>query len=94
MCSIMPVELLKRQFLQHVEVERLRLPSNDVLRSPGTQMQIYDSMFSKSALSYPPSHRYQYRVLKRLVSAMEQAIADPEEDVWLYSLSDSTVTSP
>lgn len=81
MCSILPVELLRRQYLQHVDPDSLQLPSPDVLRLPETQKEIYDTMFSQSALTYPLPSRYQFRVLKRLIGMMEQAIEDPEEDV-------------
>lgn len=81
MYYISPLELLKRQYLQQVNPDKIRLPSIDVLRLPKTQEQIFNLLFANGALNYPPPDRYQYRVLKRLINAMEQAIDDPEEDV-------------
>ena len=91
MCPPLPVELLRRQYLQHIDPDSLRLPSLDALRLPETQKQIYNTMFSQSALSYPLPNRYQYRVLKRLIGMMEQAIEDPDEDVLLSLLSGFTL---
>ena len=77
----MPVELLKRQYLQLIDPEGLTLPRREVLRLPETQVQIYNDMFDESRLAYAPPERYRFRVLKRLVKALEDAIEDPEEDV-------------
>lgn len=78
---IVPVELLKRQYLQLIDPEGLTLPRREVLRLPETQVQIYNDMFDESRLAYAPPERYRFRVLKRLVKALEDAIEDPEEDV-------------
>lgn len=77
---IVPVELLKRQYLQLIDPEGLTLPRREVLRLPETQVQIYNDMFDESRLAYAPPERYRFRVLKRLVKALEDAIEDPEED--------------
>ena len=81
---ITPVELLKRQFLQLVDPEELTLPCKELLRLPDTQAQIYSDLFDASRIFYVPPERYQFRVLKKLVKALEDAIEDPEEDVGLY----------
>lgn len=75
------VELLKRQYLQLVDPDQLSLPSFPALRLPDVQAQIYKSMFVNSTHTYTPPERYQYRVLKRLINQLEQAIQDPDEDV-------------
>lgn len=76
-----PVELLKRQYLQLIDPEQLELPCKELLRLPVTQARIFDEMFDESALVYSPPERYRFRVMKRLVNALEEAIEDPEEDV-------------
>ena len=86
---IAPVELLKRQYLQLTDPEELTLPRKEVLRLPDIQAQIYHDMFDESKIVYAPPERYRFRVLKRLVKALEDAIEDPEEDV---GLSFSTFT--
>lgn len=78
---IAPVELLKRQYLQLVDPEDLTLPSKQLLRLPDTQAQIYNDLFDESRINHAPPERYRFRVLKRLVKALEDAIEDPEEDV-------------
>ncbi len=78
---ITPVELLKRQYLQLIDPEKLTLPRKDLLKLPDTQAHIYNDMFDESRITYMPPERYRFRVLKRLVKALEDAIEDPEEDV-------------
>lgn len=78
---IAPVKLLKRQYLQLLEPEALTLPYKELLRLPGTQAEIYTDMLDESKIKYAPPERYRFRVLKRLVKALEDAIEEPEEDV-------------
>ncbi|KAL2042081.1 hypothetical protein N7G274_005269 [Stereocaulon virgatum] len=75
-----PVELLKRQYLQLIDPERLELPCKKLLRMPLIQARIFDEILDESALIYLPPERYKSRVLKRLIKALEEAIEDPEED--------------
>ena len=81
MDRIGPVELLRRQYLQLIDPEQLTFPSNELLRLPDIQAQTFRSMFDDSAVPFAPPERYKFRVLKRLVNALEEAIVDPEEDV-------------
>ena len=81
MSTIAPVDLLKRQYVQLIDPEELALPRQEVLRLPDIQAQIYNDMFDESNIIYAPPERYRFRVLKRLVKALEDAIEDPEEDV-------------
>ena len=67
--------------MQLTDPEDLRFPSNDLLRLPDIQAQIYSSMFDEYSMTYAPPERYRFRVLRRLVKALENAIEDPEEDV-------------
>jgi protein-lysine N-methyltransferase EEF2KMT len=82
MGSIDPgVELLRRQFLQLQKPEDLTLPPPAVLKKPAIQAQIFSYLFREELISFPPPDRYRFRVLKRIVYELEQAITDPEEDV-------------
>lgn len=100
MNSIDPVELMKRQYLQLSDPDELGFPPQELLRWPGTQAQIYDAMFNESSSMYLPPKRYRFRVLKRIVSLLEQAIQDPEEDVgfcisyWFLLCNPNLVSSP
>ncbi|KAL6714062.1 hypothetical protein ACLMJK_008556 [Lecanora helva] len=80
MASLAPVELLRRQYLQLLDPEKLTMPSAELLRMPEIQAQMFDAMFKESGKMYLPPDRYRYRVLKRLVNALEDAIEDPDED--------------
>ena len=75
------LELLKRQYLQLVDPDRLTIPPVDVIRCPRVQAQMYEQLFKEDAVTYPPPARYQTLVLKKLVGLLETAFVDPEEDV-------------
>ncbi len=76
-----PVELLRREYFQCLDPESLTLPEADLLRLPETQNRIYHQMFDESSSRFAPPVRYRFRVLKKIISALERAIQDPEEDV-------------
>lgn len=80
------VELLKRQYLQLVDPSRLSLPSDPLLILPEVQAQIYTTLFQKASDVTPPD-RYRFRVLKRLIDCLEQAVQNPENDVRLFLFS-------
>ena len=75
------LELLRRQYLQLWEPDKLNLPSMDIIRLPEIQASIFESIFREDNLKYTPPDRYKIRVLKKLVDMIERAIVDPEEDV-------------
>ena len=79
-------ELMRRQYLQLVHPDDLSVPAVAALRLPEVQTLIYNTMFAELAHVHMPPKHYQYRVLKRLISRLEHAILDPEEDVG-FSLS-------
>ena len=82
MSSLSPqVELLRRQYLQLLDPSSLTIPAPNVLKQPEIQFQIFNSMFREESLPYPPPERYRARVLKILVTALEAAMVDPDEDV-------------
>jgi hypothetical protein len=75
------LEIFKRQYLQLVDIKDLRWPSRGILRLPTTQAWLFQELFSQAVAPYLPPERYQLRVLKRLLQAIEESIEDPEEDV-------------
>lgn len=76
------LELLRRQYLQLVDPGRLSLPSDPLMILPEVQAQIYTTMFQQASNITPPD-RYRFRVLKRLINRLEQAVQNPEDDVRL-----------
>lgn len=72
------LELFTRQVLQLVDPKELQWPSSDSLRSVVVQSRIYQKLFQSE---HPPPERYQLRVLKKLLSLIEESIVDPDEDV-------------
>lgn len=75
------LELLRRQYFQLWEPDKLTVPSMDIIKLPGVQASIFESMFKEKNLKFAPPDRYKLRVLKKLVDMIERAIVDPEEDV-------------
>lgn len=67
-----------------LEPDKLVMPSMEELRLPGIQAQIFAAMFDDDRLSFLPPVRYQYSVLKKIMSALEQSIVDPDEDVGFF----------
>jgi hypothetical protein len=75
------LEIFKRQYLQLVDIKDLRWPSRGVLRLATTQAWLFQELFNQAVAPYLPPERYQTRVLKQLLQAIEESIEDPEEDV-------------
>lgn len=77
--AIEQLERLCRQYLQlHQDLD---YPSSEYLRNDNFQQSLYQNLFAEGALKYPPSLRYQLRVLKELTKRIEQSIQDWEEEV-------------
>lgn len=79
--SLSSVELLRRQYLQLVDPEKLKIPAMETLRLPEAQAKIFDNLFNDKFRSFPSPNRYKFCILKRIVDAMHLSIVDPEEDV-------------
>lgn len=75
------LELLRRQYFQLWEPDKLTVPSMDIMRLPQVQASIFESLFEEKSTKFAPPDRYKFRVLKKLVDLIERAIVDPEEDV-------------
>ncbi|KAI9797181.1 MAG: hypothetical protein M1833_005590 [Piccolia ochrophora] len=74
------LELFRRQYLQLVELQALTFPNLEDLRDVDIQRALYESLFKPDSLQYAPPERYQIRVLKELISLIENSIVDPDED--------------
>lgn len=79
--AISSLQLLRRQYLQLVEVKSLAIPSTALLRELDVQEWIYANMFDDTSRQRLPAPRYRLRVLKSIAATIEQAIVDPDEDV-------------
>ena len=77
--------LFRRQYFQLFEPDFLAWPPKQLLRDPNAQEWLYRNLFNSELCPHLPSERYQLRVLKPLLAKIEQAIEDPEEDVYLDS---------
>ncbi|KAH3942489.1 hypothetical protein HBH53_185900 [Parastagonospora nodorum] len=74
------LRVLQRQYFQLVEPHQLRWPDDVTLKKPAVQTWLFSEMFDTERIKSPPPDRYQLRVLKLLISKLEGAIHDPEED--------------
>ncbi|OJD14442.1 hypothetical protein AJ78_05210 [Emergomyces pasteurianus Ep9510] len=83
------VDLLAAQYLQLLEPQRLSIPPKNVLIRPGVQQLIYQSMFDETHVWPIPPPGYRTRVLKILISKLEESISNPEEDEILDDLMTS-----
>ena len=84
------IEILYRQYLQQVELDKLSFPPNHVLMNPQIQSQMFRFMFTTHLMFpseyagskvYLPPISYQKRVLKELIRRMEAGIHNSGEDV-------------
>lgn len=73
--------LFRRQYLQLFQPDFLSWPPKELLRDVGVQTWLYNNLFNNEKYPRLPSERYQLRVLKPLLSKIEQSIENPEEDV-------------
>ncbi|KKK13272.1 hypothetical protein AOCH_002670 [Aspergillus ochraceoroseus] len=80
------ISLLTAQYSQQVDPPRLSIPHGRDLVSPTTQSAIYETMFDDTRTWPLPPVPYQTRVLKMILSRIEESICDPEEDEILDSL--------
>jgi len=79
------LRVLRRQYFQVVNLEGLKWPDANILKTSAVQTWIYENLFDLDTVKSRPPERYQFRVLKKLVSIIEGAIDDPEEDVCRFS---------
>jgi hypothetical protein len=93
--TILQLHMLRRQYFQLVEPHQLTWPEAATLKSTPVQAWLFGNMFDPEQIKSPPPDRYQLRVLKLLISKLERAIENPEEDVrppisslWNYNVID------
>lgn len=79
--TIQQLHVLQRQYFQLVEPQQLRWLDEIMLKKFNVQAWMFTNMFNTDRIKSPPPDRYQLRVLKLLISKLERAIDDPEEDV-------------
>ncbi|KAI5294522.1 hypothetical protein KEM52_003816 [Ascosphaera acerosa] len=83
------VKRMATQYFQLVELPHLSFPQSPSLMKPEVQQLIYESMFNEAACWPMPPVWYRSRVLKSLISRLEAAIIDPDED----EINDSLVAA-
>ncbi|KAK7566305.1 putative methyltransferase-domain-containing protein [Phyllosticta paracitricarpa] len=74
------LQIFCRQYLQLVDADALTWPSSELLKKPNVQQWLFEHMFDLDSNRFLPPERYQARVLKKLMTRIEEAIEDPEED--------------
>lgn len=74
------LRLFRRQYLQLFEPDFLAWPPPQLLRRGDAQAWLFRNLFDEARNPRLPPERYQLRVLRPLVSRIEKAILDPDED--------------
>ncbi|KAJ5213081.1 hypothetical protein N7449_000250, partial [Penicillium cf. viridicatum] len=74
------IDKLAAQYFQLVELQNLALPPGPVLIQPAVQAALYERMFNENAVFPIPPDSYRSRVLKQILSRIEESITNPEED--------------
>ncbi|KAJ5573134.1 hypothetical protein N7450_010118 [Penicillium hetheringtonii] len=82
------INILTNQYFQQVDLPNLAIPPNNVLIQPAVQEALYEDMFKDSLTPLPPAS-YRSRVLKLLISRMEEAITDPDQDEIIDTLMET-----
>lgn len=67
----------KYQYLQQVDPKVFDFEFD---WSPALQQRVYDEVFQPDCLTYPPSKRYEVRLLKRLLEKLEEATKNHDSD--------------
>jgi hypothetical protein len=68
-----------RQYMQ--QIKELNYPPGVLLINPDVQDCLHKYFFDEAVTLYLPPAQYQARVLRRLISNIEKACNDPDEDV-------------
>ncbi|KAI0845215.1 putative methyltransferase-domain-containing protein [Daldinia vernicosa] len=79
-CEVDPqLLLLRRQYMQLFEHDFLAWPPAKFLKNEDVQKWLYKYLFDESRNSRLPPESYRVRVLKKLVTKVEEVIADSEQ---------------
>lgn len=76
-----PIDKLVSQYFQQVDPRDLYLPHENAIVQPAVQRAVYERMFNETALWPLPPVGYRARVLKIILTRIEESISNPEEDV-------------
>ncbi len=82
-----PLEMFKRKYLHMEDPHEITFPPKELVKSPAAQRWMVDNMFDRRRIKYLPTARYTFRVMKKLLSILEEAMEDPEEDVSIRCVS-------
>ncbi|KAF7177157.1 hypothetical protein CNMCM7691_004891 [Aspergillus felis] len=74
------IDKLVAQYFQQVEPHLLEFPDGRTMIKSATQSALYERMFNEAVLWPIPPLNYRARVLKIILSILEESISDPEED--------------
>ncbi|RLM01640.1 hypothetical protein CFD26_107728 [Aspergillus turcosus] len=74
------IDKLVAQYFQQVEPHLLEFPDGRTMINSATQSALYERMFNEAVLWPIPPVNYRARVLKIILSILEESISDPEED--------------
>ncbi|KAL2808951.1 putative methyltransferase-domain-containing protein [Aspergillus granulosus] len=86
------IALLAAQYFEQIDPPNLSLPDGPTLVSPAIQNAIYENMFNEDTAWPLPPTSYQTRVLKVIITRIEESISDPEEDEILDNLLEKWTT--
>lgn len=78
--------IFRRRYLQMEDPDEIEFPSRELVKSPTVQAWLFQNMFDEDRHPFLPHARYRYRVLKKLITILEEAMDDPEEDVRMFIL--------
>ncbi|GFF48460.1 hypothetical protein IFM46972_08550 [Aspergillus udagawae] len=84
--KFVPIDKLVAQYFQQVEPHLLEFPDGRTMIKSATQSALYERMFNEAVLWPIPPLNYRARVLKVILSILEESISDPEEDEILDDL--------
>ncbi|KAE8387215.1 hypothetical protein BDV23DRAFT_195955, partial [Aspergillus alliaceus] len=74
------LKILPAQYFQQLDPAHLSLPKATTIVHPDVQTAIYEHMFNEATVWPLPPVGYRTRVLKTIISRIEEGITDPEED--------------
>ncbi|KAL8750154.1 MAG: hypothetical protein Q9199_007250 [Rusavskia elegans] len=74
------LEMFRRKYLQMLDPDEINYPMEWFIKLPTTQKWIFDHMFNPEKMKVLPYPPYAFRILKKLLSVLEAAMDDPEED--------------
>ncbi|OJJ34363.1 hypothetical protein ASPWEDRAFT_42353 [Aspergillus wentii DTO 134E9] len=86
------INTLVAQYFQLVDPHHLNLPDGPTIVKPAIQTALYERMFNEDTVWPIPPVNYRSRVLKMIISRIEESISDPEEDEIISDLMETWST--